>query len=155
MSSMLLEVDWKELSMAHDIRCKRIIAGKTYHTETAVLLYRCEVSEAGDEEALFKTRFGAYFKHVDLPRAPDQWIEPLDHEQAHKWMESHCCHGELIEAEFGAVPEAGDPEARITLRIPDSLRARIAAKAADRNQSLNAWILRCLERYAAESETGQ
>lgn len=140
--------------MTHETRCKRIIAGKTYNTETAVLLDHCEVNDRGDEEALYKTRFGAYFKYVFLPNEPNEWIEPLDPQTAQKWMEEHC-RAELIEAEFGEMPEAGDPEARITVRIPDTLRTRIAAIAESRDQSLNAWILRCLERNAREAESAQ
>jgi hypothetical protein len=139
--------------MAEEIRCKRIIDGKTYNTETATLLGRWESIDLPIEEALFKTRHGAYFSYFYLDTEPDEKIIPLSPEDAQKWMERHC-RAELIEAEFGEMPEAGDPEARITLRIPDTLRKRIAALAQDRNQSLNAWILRCIER-AAEAEPPQ
>jgi len=139
--------------MADEIRCKRIIDGKTYNTETATLLGRWEPSDSPIEEALFKTRHGAYFRYMYLDTEPDEQIQPLAPEFAQRWMEQHC-RAELIEAEFGEMPEAGDPEARITLRIPETLRKRIAAVAQDRNQSLNAWILRCIER-AAEAEPPQ
>jgi len=139
--------------MAEEIRCKRIIDGRTYNTETATLLGRWESNDLPIEEALFKTRHGAYFGYFYLDTEPDEQIRPLTPEAAQKWMEEHC-RAELIEAEFGEMPEAGDPEARITLRIPDTLRKRIAAIAQDRNQSLNAWILRCIER-AAEAEPPQ
>ena len=140
--------------MTDEIRCKRIIDGKTYNTETATLLGRWEAHDAPVEEALFKTRHGAHFLDVLLETVPDERIEPLDREAAQKWMEQHC-RAQLIEAEFGEMPEAGDPEARITLRIPETLRKRLAAIAEDRKQSLNAWIQRCLERCAAEVETSQ
>jgi predicted HicB family RNase H-like nuclease len=140
--------------MTHEIRCKRIIDSKTYNTETATLLGHWESTDYPAEEALFKTRHGAYFLYKFLETVPDERIEPLAPEAAQKWMEQHC-RAELIEAEFGEMPEAGDPEARITLRIPETLRKRLAAIAEDRKQSLNAWIQRCLERCAAEVETGQ
>jgi hypothetical protein len=138
--------------MTNEFRCKRIIDGKTYNTETATLLGYWEGDDAPVEEALFKTRHGAYFRYVFSETAPDERIEPLDPEAAQKWMEQRC-RAELIEAEFGEMPEAGDPEARITLRIPETLRKRLAAIAENRKQSLNAWIQRCLERCAAEAET--
>ncbi len=131
--------------MDHQIRCKRIIDGKTYNTETATLLGRWKCEEPR-EEALFKTRHGAYFLYVFLEiDYPEEWIAPVEPEAAQKWMEQYC-RADLIEAEFGEMPEAGDPEARITLRIPETLRKRIAIIAQQRNQSLNAWILRCIER---------
>lgn len=139
--------------MATQIRCKRIIDGKTYNTETATLLGQFEPDDIPREYALFKTRHGAYFLHVvDQANTTDE-IQPMEPDAAQKWMEQNCT-AEQFEAEFGEMPEAGDPEARITVRIPETLRKRIAAIADQRNQSLNAWILRCLERAAA-AETQQ
>jgi len=140
--------------MGDEIRCKRIIDGKTYNTETSTMLGRWEPDDVPVEETLFKTRHGAYFVYVFLDTVPDERIMPVEPEAAQKWMEQHC-RAELIEAEFGEMPEAGDPEARITLRIPETLRKRLAVIAEDRNQSLNAWVQRCLERCAAEADTTQ
>jgi HicB family len=136
--------------MSNEIRCKRIIKGRTYNTETATLLGRWEEDDAPLEEALFKTRHGAYFIFRDWNY--EEEVRPLEPEAAQEWMEEHC-RADLIEAEFGEMPEAGDPEARITLRIPETLRKRLAAIADDRKQSLNAWIQRCLERCAEEKVT--
>src|SRR5579863_6272444 len=116
--------------MTYGIRCKRIIEHKTYNTETASLLGRWEADDFPLEEALFKTRHGAYFLHMLLDTMPEERIKPLEPDAAQKWMEEHCS-AELIEAEFGEMPEAGDPEARITLRIPETLRKRLAAVAED------------------------
>ena len=135
-----------------EIRCKRIIGGRTYNTETASLLGRREADDFPLEEALFKTRHGAYFLFRD--RNYEEEVKPLEPEVAQEWMEKHC-RADLFEAEFGEMPEAGDPEARITLRIPETLRKRLAAIAEDRKQSLNAWIQRCLERCAEETETAR
>ena len=52
---------------------------------------------------------------------------------------------ELIERLFGEMPEAGSGETKFTLRMPDSLRDRLAERARANRQSLNAWIVRCLE----------
>lgn len=51
--------------------------------------------------------------------------------------------------------EVGGREARIALRIPETLRKRLAVIAQDRDQSLNAWIQRRLQRGVAEAEAGQ
>ena len=42
-------------------------------------------------------------------------------------------------------------EVKFTLRMPDSLRERLAERAKANDQSLNAWIIRCLEPCAAEA----
>jgi hypothetical protein len=135
--------------MNDEIRCKRIIDGKTYNTETATLLGQGGSYDPPTEEALFKTRHGAYFLYYSDNEA-DERIFPLGPEKAQKWMEDHHLTT-LIIAEFGEMQEAGDTEARITLRIPETLRKRVAEIARSRNQSLNAWMLRCLER-AVEME---
>lgn len=136
--------------MDQPIRCKRIIDGKTYNTETSTQL--------GEEEdpyrgyTLFKTRHGAYFLYFDNTNEPElDQIIPMEPNEAQLWME-RCCSADQVEAEFGEMPDAGDEEARITLRIPDSLRKRITVIAESRSQSLNAWILRCLERCASMQE---
>jgi predicted HicB family RNase H-like nuclease len=136
-----------EDDMAGDIRCKRIINGRTYNTETATLLGRHEYDELPFEDALFKTRHGAYFFYRLSQADATEEIKPFTPEAAQQWMEKYCS-ADRLEAEFGEMPEAGDPEARITLRIPETLRKRVAALADDRGQSLNAWILRCIERVA-------
>ena len=133
------------------LRCKRIINGKTYNTETATSLARWESDDLPLAEGLFKTRLGAYFLLVDDQTRPGERIRPLTLDEAKQWMEEHC-QTELYESEFEEVPEAGaaDPEARITLRIPRSLHIRIEGAAKKHNQSLNAWILRCLENGVQE-----
>jgi hypothetical protein len=56
------------------------------------------------------------------------------------------------EAEAGAAAE--DLSARITLRLPDSLKAAIEAAAAREGVSVNAWLVRSLSR-AVESRPRQ
>jgi hypothetical protein len=132
--------------MSDEIRCKRIIEGRTYNTETATCLGFWEDERLGF--TLYKTRHGAYFAYTKDYTELWERIDPISVEEAQTLMEKHCTPEEF-EAEFGEMPEAGDPEARITLRIPETLRKRIAAIAESRGQSLNAWILRCIERTAA------
>ena len=134
---------------------KRIIDGKTYNTETST---RIETAGQYPEDQarfdeLYQTRHGAYFRyHGDyLATNPvtgfDETIEPLTPPEAQKWMEQHASAG-LIEKHFGEQPEAGEAESRITVRIPDALKNRIEAMAAANKQSLNAWIMRCVEGCA-------
>ena len=104
------------------IQCKRIIGGKTYNTETSALLG--EYEDDWSTQTLFKSRHGAYFIYVYLPNIPDEKIIPYDPAQAREWMEKYSTV-QGFELEFGEMPEAGDGEARITLRIPDSLRRRV------------------------------
>lgn len=135
--------------MTTQIRCKRIIDGRTYNTETAMQLGEHEDPDAPYEHALFKTRHGAYFLWTTELQDNHEWIKPYTLEEAQQWTERYC-RAEVYAVEFGEVPEAGDPEARITLRIPETLRRRLADIAKEREQSLNAWILRCLERCSNE-----
>jgi hypothetical protein len=139
--------------VSDEIQCKRIIDGRTYNTETATLLGQWQLDNAPLVEALFKTRYGAYFLYNCRDDIPHTWIKPLEEGAARKWLED-CCPGDTAtwEREFGEAPEAGDPEARVTLRIPETLRKRVAVLAEERQQSLNAWIQRCLERCAGTIE---
>lgn len=139
-----------------DIRCKRIIEGKTYNTETATQLGYWDGADGPIEEALYQTRYGAFFLYVfnnaGQPSDPGyEQIVPLEPQRAQRWMEEHCS-AEAVERIFGEMPEAGEPEARFTLRLPETLRKRLATLAEERGQSLNAWILRCLETCAARIE---
>lgn len=144
--------------MAHTFKCKRIIDGKTYNTETATLIAAIDKDdhEAGYEggDYLYQTRFGAFFRFSYLEEpgfGPDDFesIEPLTPEQAREWLEKNEGHNvDLIERLFGRMPEAGSGEIKYTLRMPESLRDRLAARARASEQSLNAWIIRCLETCA-------
>lgn len=142
--------------MANEIRCKRIIDGKTYNTETSTQLGYWDGGDTPLIEALYQSRHGTFFLyHLDETRHTSdplsERIIPRDPGEAQKWMETYCS-AEALERVFGEMPEAGEAEARVTLRIPESLRKRIATLAEQRNQSVNAWILRCLELCAARTE---
>lgn len=50
------------------------------------------------------------------------------------------------EAPTGAEPADEGYSARITLRLPESLKARLEAAAAANGQSLNAWLVQALGR---------
>lgn len=139
-----------------DRKCKRIIDGKTYNTETAT-----QVAGWNDEndapwdsgQFLYQTRHGAFFLYCYLDGAEQQDfdnIEPYTPEQAQQWLEQNrSWNPELIERLFGAMPEAGSGEIKYTLRLPESLRDRLALRAKANQRSLNAWIVRCLEACAS------
>jgi predicted HicB family RNase H-like nuclease len=58
---------------------------------------------------------------------------------------------ELVYVESDAEEEPGAPEelsARITLRLPDSLKASVEAAAAREGVSVNTWLVRALARAA-------
>jgi hypothetical protein len=139
------------------IKCKRIIDGKTYNTETATqitgLVEHHEHFESG--AFLYQTRFGAFFLYSYLAGLNEQDFErigPFTPEEARAWLEKNNSYNpELIEKLFGQMPEAGSGEVKYTLRMPESLRDRLAALAKGNDQSLNAWIVRCLETCAADS----
>lgn len=142
------------------LRLKRIIDGKTYNTETATQLASWSSANNPDTAhqqyehggILFQTRFGAYFV-VQYDEGQDPWDDnyekliPLEPEQAQRWAEKHCSADD-VEALFGEMPEAGEAEAKLTLRMPDALRKRLVVLAEGQKQSLNAWIVRCLEGCA-------
>jgi predicted HicB family RNase H-like nuclease len=137
------------------IRCKRIIDGKTYNTETATRIEGFDRSHGPDEygEHLYQTRFGAFFiykYYEDMGEDSYEKIEPATSDQARYWLEKNYSYlPNLIEKFFGEMPEAGSGEIKYTLRIPESLRDRLSSLAKANEQSLNAWIIRCLETCAS------
>ena len=146
----------------HTIGFKRIIEGKTYNTETAAKLASRSVFSAPHlmenlekEETLFQTRHGAFFLYFFNPER-ERWddgrqnIVPLKPNEAQRWAEQHCTV-DVIESIFGEMPEAGNAEAKITLRMPEILRRRLAAMAESQGQSMNAAIVRCLEHCVASA----
>ena len=55
------------------------------------------------------------------------------------------------EPDDGAEAEEGEALARITLRIPEALKARAEARAARRGQSLNTWLVAAARAAADET----
>ena len=145
------------------IKCKRIINGKTYNTETATQIAGWDDQHSGPYEYgrfLFQTRFGAFFEYSYLEGDGEndyEKIVPLSPDLAQEWLEERdSSNTDLIESLFGEMPEAGTAEVKFTLRIPESLRNRLALLAEVNKQSLNAWIVRCLEKCSdAGASNGQ
>lgn len=134
------------------IKCKRIIDGKTYNTETATQITGSTKDDESFEitEYLYQNRFGAFFLYQNIDSDgvgyDAEKLIPQTPEQAQEWLEKQPDGADHIELLFGTMPEAG--EVKFTLRIPESLRHRLAMLAKENNQSLNAWIVRCLESCA-------
>jgi hypothetical protein len=135
------------------IKCKRIIDGKTYNTETATQVAGWNDNNDGPYDSgtfLFQTRFGAFFEYTYFESYGEgdfEKITPLAPDEAQKWLEERVSWDpELIERLFGEMPEAGTAEVKYTLRMAESLRNRLATLADANKQSLNAWIVRCLEK---------
>lgn len=141
------------------IKCKRIIDGKTYNTETATQIAGFTTDHGPYETGnyLYQTRFGALFQYTFLNGMQEDdhdTIRPLTPEQAQEWLETNQSYNpDLLEQLFGEMPEAGSGEIKYTLRMPESLRDRLAALAKSNGQSLNAWMVRCLEACASASKS--
>jgi hypothetical protein len=137
-------------------KCKRIIDGKTYNTETATELFGGEVDHGPGStgDYLFQTRFGAYFRFTFkqfFDEDDRETITPFTPDEARQWLEKNASYDpDLIERLFGEMPEAGSGEIKFTLRLPESLRDRLATRAKANDQSLNAWMVKCLESCAAD-----
>ena len=133
-------------------KCKRIIDGKTYNTETATEIVGWDHGEPfASGVHLYQTRFGAFFRYSyrDTGEDDSETITPLTADEVRIWLEKNASgRPELIEFLFGEMPEAGMGEIKFTLRLPESLRNKLAARAVENKQSLNAWMVRCLERCA-------
>jgi hypothetical protein len=147
--------------MAYDRKCKRIIDGKTYNTETSTQIGGWRQVEDLFESGtfLYQTRFGAFFTYTYLSGLDEEdydTIEPLLPDQAREWLEKNQAYDtDLIEKLFGEMPEAGSGEIKFTLRLPESLRDRLAERAKANSQSLNAWMVRCLENCASPDDASK
>lgn len=142
----------------YEPKCKRIIDGKTYNTETATEIdgWANVEDQHIHGDFLYQTRFGAFFRYAFLDGASEddyEKITPLSPDEARTWLEQKASwNTELIEHLFGEMPEAGSGEVKFTLRMPESLRNRLSAKAEANKQSLNAWMIRCLEGCAGDDD---
>ena len=55
-------------------------------------------------------------------------------------------------AQAAPAEDEGDDSARITVRIPQGLKQRAEARAAQADQSLNTWIVQAIRRSAREDD---
>lgn len=132
---------------------RRIFDGTAYDTDTAELIVERGGHEHTPENVgrLYRTRNGAYFlwaQYLTPGYRVAKDITPFSDEQAKKWLEANA--NELVEKYFGRMPEAGAAERRLTLRLPNNLARRLETLASARDISMNLYIVRCLERCAAQ-----
>jgi predicted DNA binding CopG/RHH family protein len=133
---------------------KRIIEGVTYDTDTATEVFSAG-GLTGDMMSvthwhLFQTRHGAFFKVVCEPDGDT--FQPLTDREAQKILERHA--NDLVEQYFGAMPEYGSAEKRLTLRMPIGLYRRVENSAAAHSLDVNKYIQRCLERATTANGAG-
>lgn len=136
---------------------KEVIDGRAYNTATSLLVHEIverEVQPFGHAAAtqLYKNRLGKWFfvmRNEVFPNPANDdadlrnRVVPLEQEDAVKWMEQNCPDKLL---ELLDVPEAADPSATISLRMPKELKIKLSALAIQEGISLNAWCLAALTR---------
>jgi predicted HicB family RNase H-like nuclease len=134
---------------------KRIIHGQTYNTETATEVF---VAGAGSPFSdgwwgLYQTRAGAFFKIVaNHDGAEVLEFGPIADYEAQKLLEKHANH--LVEKYFDVI-EGGSAERRLTVRLPINLARRVEEAAEKKNASVNAYVMRALERAVKEDGAPQ
>jgi predicted HicB family RNase H-like nuclease len=129
---------------------KRIIDGRSYNTDTAtcVAAVRRGPDDSYPFEHLYQTRHGAFFRYgMDETCDDGPEILPATDAEAQAFLEKYANH--LVEQYFGAMPEAGAAERRLTIRVPGNLAERAEAVASAKGLSLNAYVMRCLEHSVA------
>ncbi len=143
---------------------KRIIGGTTYNTATAVCLGHVSYGNQGGfnhfEEWLYQTKKGAFFlagsggamsryaeSCSDGSTSGGSRITPLTDEDTREWAEEYLDVDDYAMI-FGVACEAGvvGGGSDFNLRLPPVLRERVKAAAGDVDVSMNAWILRVLEK---------
>jgi hypothetical protein len=126
---------------------KRIIDGKSYNTDTAILVAKGDNGGWSDAWwCLYQTRHGAFFVDGTDHQGYDAF-RPLTDVEAQAWLEKRANH--LVEQYFGPMPEGGAAERRLTIRLPGNLADRIEVAAKAKNLSLNTYAMRCFEQCVA------
>lgn len=141
---------------------KMVINGKAYNTATATLVFYTK----GDDEPietgsglylpgafeLYRNRHGAFFivkrdMHRNNYHNDDYFFEdeirPISNNEALGYMEKYCQNE--IEYYFPEIPEAGDKEVRVALRMPIYLNEKAKKIAKHKNISLNTWLNRVIK----------
>ena len=143
---------------------KRVINGISYNTETSMKVAGTTFNAYDADpygltrDELFKTRYGAYFilSHLGWDFEEPLKIIPMEPDEAKHWLEKNLpTRPDILEFEFGRQSEVGEDESRFTLRMPLTLKMRLDLLAKARKQSMNAWIIRCIENCAVEQEKDQ
>jgi len=129
---------------------KRIIDGQTYNTETATEIVSGENFNSSAWWGLYQTRAGAFFKVIMNHDGEEVlFFDRIIDEEAAKIVAKQA--PTLLEKYFdGMFPEGGSAEKRITVRLPINLAKRIEAAAELKGASVNAYVMRALEKSVAE-----
>jgi predicted DNA binding CopG/RHH family protein len=129
---------------------KRIIDGQTYNTETATEIVGGENFNSSAWWGLYQTRAGGFFKVIINHDGEEVlFFDPITDEEAAKLVAEHAPN--LLEKYFdGMFPEGGSAEKRITVRLPINLAKRIEAAAELKGASVNAYVMRALEKSVTE-----
>jgi hypothetical protein len=125
-------------------------AGQTFNTETATEIVSGENFNSSAWWGLYQTRAGAFFKVV-VNHDGEEVLQfgPVSDEEAAKIVAIHA--PQLLDKYFdGMFPEGGSAERRLTVRLPINLAKRIEAAAESKGTSINAYVMRSLERSVAE-----
>ncbi len=129
---------------------KQIIDGQSYNTETATEIVGGENFNSSAWWALYQTRAGAFFKVIINHDGEELlFFDRVSDEDAAKIVAE--CAPDLLEEYFdGMFPEGGSAEKRLTVRLPINLAKRIEAAAESKGASVNAYVMRALEKSVLE-----
>jgi hypothetical protein len=139
---------------------KMVINGKAYNTATASLIFYTKGEDEPIETGhglylpgafeLYRNRHGVFFivkRDVHRNYHDDYGFEdelrPISDKEALGLMEKYC--QDEIEHYFGEIPEAGDNEVRVALRLPYFLNEKAKKIAKEKNLSLNVWLNRIIK----------
>jgi len=141
---------------------KRIIEGTTYNTETSTVVMRYSFSDPYDRDILvevYQTRAGNFFgvHHAGSGREPS--IETLSRDELAKVIAEagkSFRNVEIIDEQAITPPPEDEseksPSVSMFIRVPEGLRRRAQEAASEREQSVNAYVTRCLENCLTERE---
>lgn len=144
---------------------KRVIEGKTYNTDTATIVASYEYTDEKENEVtvgLYQTRGGAFFGvhswvEEDSEGDPRRRFEfePFSRRDIDRLISGQFAVGgiEIIDERALTLPPEAEaeeePSTTIYFRLPSSLKGRVEVLAKEAGLSVNAWMLRCVERCAA------
>jgi len=144
------------------VKVKRVVGGHLYDTEQARLIAESRYDGASDDEdyqeALYRNENGVLFLAAEGgvesfysailrggKAARGTEIIPLSADEACRWLEDHD-HIEQIEELFGVPPQAGHDTVPVDLRVPPKLKGRINDAATAKNETVNEWLMRLIEK---------
>jgi hypothetical protein len=133
---------------------KRIIDGITYNTDTStpVARYRYKDHIACDRQAtVYQTRSGSFFivHRWDDDGEAQASVEAISRKTLMGLMKRRGGLGILNQDSLNRIYKAAgdhDRPATLYVRVPSALKTQVETLAKKEDMSLNAWIMRCMER---------